>query len=298
MSRVINKLLVDGSLRTRNTVLSSTIANAKKDVIFFHGDVQDWAESMTTSEWKKYCLENTLKFLESKYSTANIFIVRAVRIIHELTEYDNFLRPGQCIMHMRTLLSNATHQLSKSSSGESKDLPIILLGFSKGVLILNHLVAELGTLLSSKKPSIIEDWQDPNYKVSLPHWEPSLRIKRTCTSSSCLVKDEVNIIKFLDKVEAIHWIDGHRFPTNPIVLEPFAKWTNRSTNNTKVFLHTSPRQIKDHRRKWIREEYEKFVECLKENKALLVEKHYFGDQPGSFESHFKVLEDFVTEDKS
>jgi hypothetical protein len=64
-------------------------------------------------------------------------------------------------------------------------------------------------------------------------------------------------LKFCEKIQDIHWVDGHRFPTNPQVIEVAFKFLWRE--KVKIFLHSTPRQLEDNNRKWIREEYERFV---------------------------------------
>jgi len=300
MMRTVARFLVDGTRNAVNSVLTSVLKSATKNVIYFHGDIQNWSEEMeVSSEWSEYSLENTMKILETKYTNANIFVVRASRVVGQYAENDNFLRPGQCILHMNAILKNSLGQAQKKSGFSIEEgLPLVLIAFSKGVLVLNHLVAEYGTLF--KEPDmykLICDWQDPLSPVPLPSWEPALRIAHTRTPTTNLLEHKDEIISFMDRIESIHWVDGHRFPTNPDVIEPFAQYTNRNglkKQKTMLFLHGSPRQLQDTKRKWIAKENNIFVSNLKKFNALHSEKLYFETQPKHLIYHFKVLTVFNT----
>jgi hypothetical protein len=59
-------------------------------------------------------------------------------------------------------------------------LPLRLLAFSKGSLVLNHFIAEFATALALQKelnpPLTILDWEDENMAVHVPAYEPTMRI--------------------------------------------------------------------------------------------------------------------------
>jgi hypothetical protein len=202
--------------------------------------------------------------------------------------------------------------------------------YDEGVVVLNHFIAEYATLVSDKTPKYIYDWQDPEnrHQIYLPPWEPSLRIERSKTSSNILYQNKSSILNFIQRIESIHYIDGHRFPTNPIVIDQFVSlllphtpnpqqqqqqqqlqskekkdFDSIDMNNTrsiqtngqsvfphlKLFIHCTPRQIKDPKRQWIAQEYSIFKEELKKRNIPFFNKIYFDNEPRSLDNHFKIL---------
>jgi hypothetical protein len=197
-------------------------------------------------------------------------------------------------------------------------------------VVLNHFVAEYATLISEPPPQYIYDWQDPDnrHHIVLPYWETSLRITQSKTSSTLLFQNKSAVFDLIQRVEAIHYIDGHRFPTNPIVIEHFTsllktssdqkqtqkpnetktshsshfKETNgkseernaQSHPHTHLFIHCTPRQIKDSKRQWIAQEHSVFKEELLKRNVSFFDKIYFDNEQPSLENHFKILKVFET----
>jgi len=178
------------------------------------------------------------------------------------------------------------------------NIPTVILAFSKGSLVLDHLMAELATVLqccSSHPPNYILDWDsDRDREFELPPYESSERISRTKTIPIELgMEENINkIINFFYKVESIHWIDGHRFPTESKVIMEISTFMEKL--GTWIFIHGTPRQLQDGRRKWIKEEHSKFVQMLQDSpmKSNFRVYNYLEEEHSSFENHFKVLKLF------
>jgi len=208
--------------------------------------------------------------------------------------------PGKCALHLIGILDNV-HEKAKHDFGFSypADHPIILTAFSRGVLVLNHVAAEYATLVSpqSETPYVL-DWQGSKNDVplvSLPTWEPNLSILTSKTSSAEIFSQKDKTLNFMNRVKAIHYIDGHRFPTNRAVCLALSKFTEK--NNVRVNVHTSPRQVKSTSQPWIPMEFDIFVRYLEENSAKFTHKMYFEDKPKKIEWHFRVLDELqVTEE--
>jgi hypothetical protein len=280
---------------------------------------------MEDTEYIEYSLENTVRILEERTRhRSNIFVVRADRMNQSLSEWEMMLTPGRGIAHMAALLQNALEQLCTKHNldFQREKLPICLFAFSKGVVVLNHFLAEYATLVSELPPKYIYDWQDPEnrHHIYLPSWEPSLRIERTKTPSDILYQNKSSILSFIQRLESIHYLDGHRFPTNPIVIDHLVSLLQHSSDrnlsqskdvphfstdklkcediktngqnilpHVKLFIHCTPRQIKDPKRPWIGQEYSVFKEELKKRGVVFFNKIYFGNERRSLENHFKIL---------
>ena len=143
-------------------------------------------------------------------------------------------------------------------------LPVVLVGFSKGCVVLNQVVHELGTLL------------DPKSKSS-PAPE----------SHDC--KEDLR--QFASRIEEFYWLDsGHSgehgaWVTEPKLLQALVRL------KVKVHVHVTPLQVKCPSRPWLGEEERVFVDQLAAMGGQVEEKLHFEDEM-SLESHFRVLNVF------
>jgi len=101
-------------------------------------------------------------------------------------------------------------------------MPLKLIAFSKGGLVLNHILAELATTIKlhrsvagvTSENEAMLDWEAEYMAGLLPNYEPSQRIARTKTLAKVLSPIEETVSSFMNRVATIHWVDCHRYPTN------------------------------------------------------------------------------------
>ena len=112
------------------------------------------------SQWKPWCLENTLSILQHKFPNSAIWIVRPCRMLRFLFScFHNFVQSSivgiptyssgyGAIPHIEALLQDAIHQAH--SKGHFRlpprvvfELPLVIIGFSKGCVVLNQILHEL-----------------------------------------------------------------------------------------------------------------------------------------------------------
>lgn len=160
----------------------------------------------------------------------------------------------------------------------------IILGFSKGGVVLNQLVTELGY-------SDIKCTEDLPKPASFPG-----------TTENQIVP--LSRESFLDSITEIHYVDvGLNSPgayvTDGAVIERIAKQLIERDKYICFVLHGTPRQWSDIRRPWIREEKDKFRQILacegqKSNGKLKVyENTYFSEVFPSLQMHFEIIEQLV-----
>lgn len=165
--------------------------SSKQHIIFFGGDVQDYRENMErhyiNKNYAEWNLETTAELLHSKFQHSTIFVVKpAEMLINTFSIYRNFLRFDQDgrpefthdyggLVHLAKLYRSAVGRLYKSeengvcegsveNSECSSSIPVKLMGFSKGCVVLTQLMHEL----SSYKDN--EEVQAFLKKVSAIYW--------------------------------------------------------------------------------------------------------------------------------
>ena len=133
------------------------------------------------------------------------------------------------------------------------DFQVILVGFSKGCVVLNQIIYELSTVSAGVDPHLND---------------------------------------FASRISAMYWLDGghsgesNTWITDEKFLDHLAKHVPR------IRVHVTPYQIKDATRPWIGKEQKKFVENLRSLGANVKVKVHFQDRDPSLAFHFKLLESF------
>ncbi|XP_024544225.1 UPF0565 protein C2orf69 homolog [Selaginella moellendorffii] len=161
----------------------------------------------------------------------------------------------------------------------------IVMGFSKGGVVLNQLMAELAHL------------HGPDHKTRS---EKEKEVELGEFASIPRTSEE-----FLDSIEQFHYIDVGMnecgaYTTDDSVLEEIAKVAKLRDSGLTVFMHGTPRQWSDSNRGWISAEKDQCIRQLREagrkfaanGKLRVEEKTYFADEEPSLDMHFSILEAF------
>ena len=226
-----------------------------------------------TAQWSDWCLENMLTLLHHRFPHCNIWIIKPVKMLRNIYScFHNFL---QCsivgtpesteyygaITHLHQLLLNG----AKTAGIEVTSLPVVLVGFSKGCVVLNQIVHELDHVLHHHN--------------------------HHSASNGAVVGDFDNRA-FLKLVKEIYWLDsGHNGEDGA--------WITREKEikalvslGAELHIHVTPQQVSDPLRMWIGEEHTMFLEELKRLGATVYDTFHFKVQPRSLENHFKILNEF------
>lgn len=155
-------------------------------------------------------------------------------------------------------------------SNTSLDLcKVILIGFSKGTVVLNQFLHEFYYAMSNSSSlefiSKIKDmyWLDGGHSGG----------KNTWITSRPLLKNLTNLgIKTMDKFV--------NFLIHFVIL------------GISVQIHVTPYQIADDRRPWIRKEEKLFRDFLKDYGANIQRKIYFESDIPNLDNHFELLNVF------
>jgi len=238
-----------------------------------------------------------------------VLVVCPPRHSGSLSLWEHFLSGGRTAAHLQRITETAvaraaaTHRLRLAAApAEPGKLPVVLAGFSKGSLVVNGVVSDiatLSTLHSSSAPqrlATVLDWEaeDKGGAWSLPPYEPSLRITREGASAARVAEHAADIRALLDRLVAVHWVDAHRFPTNPAVVAAFAR--ELGARGASIALHGTPRQLQDRSRRWIAAEHDRFLALLQQQHGCVKfsDTRLFWDKPPSLEAHFAALDAFDT----
>ncbi|CDW53069.1 UPF0565 domain containing protein [Trichuris trichiura] len=149
---------VHGNGNRRNDILychSGHVDRFDSLVVFFPGDVQDYRQAMEchseNREFLRWNLEDVASMLLRQFPTSLLFVVKASQVTNgTFACYKNFVTSNHVGIpqfsdnygswkHLESLIANAIEQ----SRFPSSRLPITLIGFSKGCVVLNQLVYEL-----------------------------------------------------------------------------------------------------------------------------------------------------------
>ena len=138
--------------------------DARENVVYFPGDVQTYTSEMMQSddaEFVAYSYESTALILKDRFPDANVIIVAPCKMYRgTFSCYSNFTYcdtygavPAydycDACLHLEKLLV---------SSKVRDSLPLVLVGFSKGAVVLNQIVTESRWELLSKINSMY--WLD------------------------------------------------------------------------------------------------------------------------------------------
>ncbi|XP_010692040.2 uncharacterized protein LOC104905264 isoform X2 [Beta vulgaris subsp. vulgaris] len=159
-----------------------------------------------------------------------------------------------------------------------------ILGFSKGGVVLNQLVTELGF-------SYVKGMEVPPQSTSF---------SKSARNQIVPVSRE----SFMDSITEIHFVDvGLNCPgaylTDNTVIQRLADWLIERDAKIRFMLHGTPRQWSDIRRPWIREEKDKLLQLLNsvgrksKGKLEVCERTYFAELLPDLQMHFEIIENLV-----
>ncbi|KAH9300289.1 hypothetical protein KI387_011872, partial [Taxus chinensis] len=290
-------------------------------------------------------LENVASVLVSKLGrAANAWVIEAPSFAGPFAVYKGFLSSitssGEPNVYdpygfpsatsTTSILANCIQQVKEKISHESQSkvsqdiqtsrIPTektypqtVVLGFSKGGVVINQLLTELAHSKIHDKKLRNQSVEDHNLD-----FQHSLRGKMIDISyiskqeklnmEGCERQHETNPLlpptpqKFLESIGEFHYVDVGlnscgAYQTNPHVIEGIGRAAASRRTGLRILLHGTPRQWADRNRPWIASEKNKLLELLqdetrkhKENKLQISEQLYFADRSPSLQMHFEIIE--------
>lgn len=283
---------------------------------------------MEVSRWSEWCLENTCSLLQQKFHDAAIWIIRPCRMLRNLySAYHHFVASSitgvpfyssnhGAILHLHTLLTDAVEKEKQRgslqlSAADGMTLPVVLMGFSKGCVVLNQITHELVNV-STERSITGSDCEGGAEGQSSAELETRVAFsghhdnpETTPTSNSSddilnhsskplpLDPAELKLMKeFVSHIKTFYWLDsGHSGEDGAWVTDDDLLRSLASLH-IPVHVDVTPQQVCDPDRKWIGEEEAEFVSKLRQFGASVTETLHFEHEEKSLEKHFQVLKEF------
>ncbi|GAU94728.1 hypothetical protein RvY_06451 [Ramazzottius varieornatus] len=264
--------------RRNDVVISDNFATASspRTVVYFGGDIQDLDEVMQQQPechpFLFWSLENTVEIVQESFPNSRIVAVRPSRKQDVLYScFDNFVLSSpqispsayspnfHALQHLDLILSNLKQRLGIEGL-EERDEEIILIGFSKGCVVLNQLV------------------HDITAQCAVMH-------------GACAPSEDRDGPRLLRTMREMHWVDcGHWGPVEFYVADPNLLTSLRDLR-IEVHVVTSPYQTKNPARPDYLPQLQRFCDVCKELGVLKSHQHLFEHDKISIERHFQTLKE-------
>merc|ERR1712110_972709 len=166
------------------------------------------------------------------------------------------------LLQLRGLVHSVT-RLKGLLENEMSPPKLTLVGFSKGVVVLNQILHDLH-IINSLEPKGESD-----------------------------VDNDVS--RFLDKIEKMIWLDGgHNGGKDTWITDEEVLKTLATKTNINIEVKVTPYQVQDNRRPWIGKEEKRFRNILGNKFDLISSKRlirslHFVEEEANIENHFKIL---------
>ncbi|AEC10474.1 hypothetical protein AT2G44850 [Arabidopsis thaliana] len=292
-------------LAFRSKILNFDQQVPSANAIFFHGDkVQDTGNHVIE---RLYDLQKVAEIIVSKFgNSVNAWVVEASVFNGPFAIYKDFV---PSVNHMGapksyspvgfpasssivSLLSSCLHEVLK----EGTDVCLIdqiasvhhcpktiVLGFSKGGVVMNQLMSEISSLdtnFAKTSSAMVEESTSQHEKIQIiPASKES----------------------FLNSISEVHYIDvglnsSGAYITDHNVVQRISQRLARGADSLRIVIHGTPRQWCDELRGWIRKEKDELVRLLKaetENsggKLQVCERFYFSDRLADLQMHFEIID--------
>lgn len=242
------------------------------------------SENSQSRQWKDWSYESTMDILRKRFPSSMVWLVQPSKLHDDVFScFANFLHCDMmgspenvkyfdAIVHLEMLLQQGSQQFmcmqaanrttDKTCQEEYEEecvalsnLPVTLVGFSKGCVVLNQIIYELGNSSPEEAPS--------------KHY-----------------------INFLKRLRSIVWLDGgHASPDVDVWITDKNVLSKLITLDCELHVHVTPWQIHDFARPHIGEQERLFVDTLKSLGVRITEKLHFPDER-KFHNHFSIFQEF------
>lgn len=291
-----------GDGRKLNWLLVRRVPGARRCVVFFPGDISDFAAG--DARFPQYSLEALLWVMSLKYPEDDIVIVKPRIMEQFFAIYVNFLLVDG-MGNPRPLVSKADDEAAvedRADGGETITLGSES-GAAEGKEDSNDAPTKGGTatFLIPPPPAVehlrkLLQSASAQMDEALPSRLVLVGFSKGAVVLNALLR-ESSEAEFWECVDAVHFVDaglvvpGMIFPTTQPELEVLSGVTREGFT---IWMHSTPRQMQDESRPFIRVEAEEFVERCKAVGIRVELRSYGSREPPSLEGHFDCVRCFHT----
>ncbi|ESQ39119.1 hypothetical protein EUTSA_v10001543mg [Eutrema salsugineum] len=305
-----NYYRVAASLCLSSSSSSKILAAPSANAIFFHGDrVRETGNHVIE---RLYDLQKVAEIIVSKFGdSVNAWIVEASLYNGPFAIFKDFVpsvnRWGEpksyssigfpASSSIVSLLSNCLHEAESLILKEGKEVSLInhcprtiVLGFSKGGVVINQLLSEISSL---------DD--HTNFAETSSAIQEKPMVKESTSKHEAIQIIPASNESFLNSISQVHYIDVGlnsfgAYITDHNVVQRISQRLARGASPIRIFLHGTPRQWRDEHRGWILKEKDELLRLLKaeaENsgeKLKVHERFYFADRLPDLQMHFDIID--------
>ncbi|KAK2839454.1 hypothetical protein Q5P01_013194 [Channa striata] len=246
-------------------------ARNNRHVVFFHGDIQNFQEEMALqpegAQWLSWSLEQVAFTLGRRFPDRYVWVVRAsCMYLNKFSCYNNFVESNMfgapehspyspesgAFHHLRALLSHGMERANLpnplQSQGGTDSIPsgfsLTLVGFSKGCVVLNQMVYELGGARADPQMSPFIKcisamyWLDGGHPGGSETWVTDKQMLRELAASGVSIHAHVTPYEVCDPMRA--WV-GREHEHFIKTLEEFGACPSK-----KLHFEDEPPSIENH----------------------------------------------------
>ncbi|KAL0964048.1 hypothetical protein UPYG_G00317600 [Umbra pygmaea] len=208
--------------------------NCNSHVVFFPGDIQNFQQDMALqpdgAQWLAWSLERVALTLGCRFPGRHIWVIRASRMyLHKFSCYHNFVESNMfgapehspdygAFRHLRALLINGMDRaglpnplpLQGVRDTVSPGFTLVVVGFSKGCVVLNQMVYELAMARSDPELGLFVEclsdiyWLDGGHPGGSETWVTDKRALGELAASRIAVHAHVTPYEVRDPMRA--WV--------------------------------------------------------------------------------------------
>ncbi|XP_044262603.1 UPF0565 protein C2orf69 homolog isoform X2 [Tribolium madens] len=201
--------------RTNDVIYTQPLQKTgiKSAVIYFGGDIQDFTENMEThrdnKNYLEWSLDKTSQILQNAFPDSHIILIRPSRMEYKTFScFENFTPCENCGVPRNTAMHHAIDHLEKLIENLEKnthdtlsELDLVLIGFSKGCVVLNQFLYEFYTL--QEKTPFVERiktmfWLDGGHSGGKNTWVTSKAVLESLAKFEIQVRIHVSPYQIQD----------------------------------------------------------------------------------------------------
>ena len=274
------------------------------------------------SRWSEWCLENTCTLLQCKFPGSAVWLVRPCRMLRQIfscfhhfvessiTGVPRYSSNHGALLHLHALLADALRKEKEKGSlelsvADALDRPLVLVGFSKGCVVLNQITHELVNVHvdSSRSDYPAVESQTSSTRPggygnleATPTSDYNNSGEEVVTNASKPLPLEPAELKLLNQIvsqiKAFYWLDSGHSGENGAWVTEDTPLKSLASLQIPVHVDVTPQQVRDPSREWIGEEEAEFVLKLRQLGVSVMETLHFEHDEKSFDKHFEVLREF------